>query len=477
MRPTPVGRADPPAVAPAMAGALAYARRHRERFLAELSGLVRFPSVSADPRHAGDVAACASWLADHLRGLGATVARVLPTARHPVVHAAWRGARGQPTALIYGHYDVVPPDPLGAWRSPPFEAIRRGDSLYGRGTSDDKGQLFAHVKALEAWLRTSETLPVNVTCLFEGEEEIGSPSLAGLLANHAREFEADVTVVSDTPMLGPGRPALTYALRGMLSLEMRVAGPRRDLHSGRFGGGVHNPAQVLCDLVSGLHDAAGRVAVAGFYDRVRPVSPAERAAMARTGPTDARILRDAGVSQPWGEPGYTLYERVTLRPALSVDGLTGGHAGPGPKTVIPASARAKLSVRLVPDQEPDEIAALLEQHFAKSAPPTVHMALVRHASVRPFLADLDHPALPAALAAYRAAFGTAPVFLRDGGSIAAVSTLHDVLGQSPLMMGFALPDDGMHGPNERLHLPTFWSAIETNISFLAELARDARGTP
>jgi acetylornithine deacetylase/succinyl-diaminopimelate desuccinylase-like protein len=457
-----------------VAAALAYARRHRERFLAELADFVRFPSVSADPRHADDVVECAGWLAGHLRALGAIGVRIVPTARHPVVHAAWRHETMRPTVLIYGHYDVVSADPLEAWRSPPFEATRQGESLYGRGTSDDKGQLFAHLKAVESLLRTSGTLPANVVCLCDGEEEIGSPSLAAFLASQRDAFQADAVVVSDTPILGPGRPALTYALRGLLSLEARVSGPRRDLHSGRFGGAVHNPAQVLCDLVSSLHDSSGRVAVAGFYDRVRPARAVERAAMARMGPTDAQVRRDAGVDKAWGESGYTLFERLTLRPALSVNGLSGGHAGPGLKTVIPASARTKLSVRLVPDQDPEEIADLLKQHFERLAPATVRLATVSGAAVRPFLADRDHPALPVTLEAYRKGFGSAPAFLRAGGSIPAVTMLQDALGQSPLLMGFALPDDGMHGPNERLHLPTFWSAIETSIWLLAGLAQSFR---
>src|SRR5262245_47697765 len=340
MRGVPVGRADSPAISSGVAAALAYVRNHRERFIAELVDFVRFPSVSADPRHADDVARCTGWLAHHLRGLGATVVRVVPTSRHPVVHAAWRGATERPTVLIYGHYDVVSADPVEAWRSPPFQATRGGESLYGRGTSDDKGQLFAHLKALEALRRTSGTLPVNVVCLCDGEEEIGSPSLEALLTNQRSAFHADAAVVSDTSMLGPARPALTYALRGAVSLEVQISGPRHDLHSGRFGGAVHNPAQVLCDLISSLHDSSGRVAVAGFYDRVRPVHAAERAVMARTGPTDLQVRHDAGIDVGWGEPGYTLSERLALRPALTINGLASGHAGPGLKTVIPARARA-----------------------------------------------------------------------------------------------------------------------------------------
>ena len=454
MRLAPVGRADPPAVAPATAGALAYARRHRERFLAELSDLVRFPSVSADPRHAGNVAACARWLADHLRGLGATVARVLPTARHPVVHGAWRGARGQPIALIYGHYDVVSPDPLGAWRSPPFEATRRGDSLYGRGTSDDKGQLFAHVKALEAWLHTSGTLPVNVTCQFEGEEEIGSPSLGGLLAEYARELAADVAVVSDTSILGSGRPALTYALRGMLSLEMRVAGPRRDLHSGRFGGAVHNPAQVLCDLVSGLHDAAGRVAVAGFYDEVRELSQAERDAIAALAYDERAYLTQVGAPSAFGEPGYTTLERQWARPTLEVNGMWGGYQGPGQKTVIPREAHAKITCRLVPDQRPDEVLARVAHHLEMHVPSgaRLSLSLADHGS-RATHIPADHFALQAADRALQATYGVRPLVVRMGGTVPISELFQRHMELDTVFFSFSTADEDFHAPNEffRVH--------------------------
>ena len=460
----------PPATA-----AIAWARRHRERFLAELAELIRFPSVSADPRRAGDVRGCADWLARHLRQLGLESV-VLPTGGHPLVRAGWHGAPGRPTVLIYGHYDVQPVDPLAAWRSPPFEATRRGDGLHGRGASDDKGQLFAHLKALEAWRRATGTLPLNVVCLFDGEEEIGSPSLARALAEHRAAFEADVTIVSDTPMVGPGRPAVTHALRGMVSLEIRVEGPAHDLHSGTFGGIVPGAAQALCGALAALYDAGGRVAVPGFYDRVRPTTPHERARLRRTGPTDAEVRAQAGHQGGDGEPGYSLHERTTARPAVTVNGLAAGYAGPGPKAVIPARARAKLDVRLVPDQNPDEIAALVERHLAAAVPGTVRLVVDRYASVPPFAAAPDHPAMAAVVAACRTGFGTAPVLLRAGGSIPAVALLQAALGHTPLLLGFALPDDGAHAPNERLHLPTFWSAIDTSIALLAELAGEGGGT-
>ena len=320
----------------------------------ELQDFVRFPSVSAQPRHAGDVKGCAAWLADHLRRIGLEHIRVIPTPRHPIVYADWVLSPGKPTVLIYGHYDVQPADPLREWRSPPFEPVVRGQSLYGRGACDDKGQMFAHVKAIEIHLRTRSLLPVNVKCLFEGEEEIGSPNLIPFLKRHRRALAADVVVMSDSPMADADRPAITYAVRGGLGLELTVRGPRRDLHSGLFGGAVRNPLQALCEIIASLHDRRGRVAIPGFYDQVRLWPPEERATMARNGPSDATVLRDAGAAQGWGEEGYTLHERTTIRPALTINGLVGGYQGPGGKAVIPAVASAKLSFRLVPDQDPGQ---------------------------------------------------------------------------------------------------------------------------
>lgn len=282
---------------------LAYARTHRARFLAELKRLVRFPSVSAQPAHAKDVRACAAWLAEHLQRIGMHGVRVIPTPRHPIVYAEWKWAPGRPTVLVYGHYDVQPPDPLKEWMTPPFAPAVRGRHLYGRGASDDKGQLFAHVKALESYLQTARRLPVNVKCLFEGEEEIGSPNLKPFIERHRRALAADAAVMSDTRMLGPDQPALTYSLRGGLGLELEVAGPKRDLHSGTFGGAVHNPLQALCEIIAGLHDAEGRIAIPGFYDRVRRPDERERSYMATVGPPDARILADAGAGRAWGSPG------------------------------------------------------------------------------------------------------------------------------------------------------------------------------
>ena len=443
---------------------------HRARWLEELKQFIRFPTVSAQPAHADDLKRCAAWLADHLRKIGLQNVRVIPTRRHPLVYADWKRARG-PTVLIYGHYDVQPAEPLNEWRSPPFEPVIQGDNLYGRGACDNKGQMFAHLKALEFCLRSARSLPINVKCLFEGEEEIGSPNLSSFISENERSLAADVAVVSDTRMLGPGRPALTYALRGGLSLELHVHGPGHDLHSGNFGGAIHNPLQALCEIVAKLHDNDGRIAIPGFYDRVRRWSDRERAYMERHGPTDEKILRDAKAEQKWGEPGYTLYERTTIRPALTLNGIIGGYQGEGGKAVIPARSTAKINIRLVPDQEPHEIESMFRTHIANITPLTVRSSVRKVHAGHPVVLDRNHPAMHAAARAYLKGFGRLPVFLRSGGSIPIVSTFQRTLGIPTVLMGFALPDDRIHAPNEKFHLPNLYRGIVTCLSFLDELKK------
>jgi acetylornithine deacetylase/succinyl-diaminopimelate desuccinylase-like protein len=447
--------------------ALAYAQRHRPRFLAELKEFVRFPTVSSQPAYAKDLEKCAVWLAGHLRRLGLENVRILATGGHPIVYGAWQRARGRPTVLVYGHYDVLPADPLSEWRSPPFEPVVRGEDLYGRGSCDDKGQMFVHVKALESYLKTERNLPVNVKCLFEGEDEIGSPHLADFVAKNKRDLHASAAVISDTRMLARGRPAISYAERGTLRMELEVRGPRQDLHSGDFGGAVHNPLQVLCEMIASLHDANGRIRIPGFYDAVRKWSDKERAFMARNGPSDSQILRAAGVEKGWGERGYSLYERTTLRPALTLTGLAGGYQGPGVKQVIPARALAKLSFRLVPDQDPQEIQGLFRDHVTRISPPTVKSTVRVLAAYKPALIRRDDPSMRVAAFAYRKGFGASPVFVRSGGGIPVVNILQEVLGIPTVLMGFGLPDDRIHAPNEKFHLPNFYNGIATSIWFLA----------
>jgi acetylornithine deacetylase/succinyl-diaminopimelate desuccinylase-like protein len=442
----------------------------RRRWLAELAELVRIPSVSSQPRHAADVRRCAAWLADHLRRIGVPRVDVLPTPGHPLVRAVAPGPPGSPTVLVYGHYDVQPVEPLDEWRSPPFSGEIRGDWMLGRGASDDKGPLFAHVKALETFLRRGGP-PVTVKLLLDGEEEIGNPHLEPFLKRHVRSLAADVALISDTRMLAPDRPAITYGLRGSLAFELEVSGPPRDLHSGAFGGAIHNPLQALCEIIARLHDEQGRIAIPGIYGRVRPVGPGARERLRRDGPSEAEILRDAGVERGWGEPGHTLYERTTIRPALTVNGITGGHQGPGGKGIIPARAVAKLSFRLVPDQTPAEVERQLRAWLKRVAPPTVRVALRVRPGVPAVVIDRRHPAMRAAAAACCEGFGAPPVFLRSGGSIPVVEQLQRILGIPTVLLGLSLPGDRIHAPNERFYLPNFFRGIVTSRRFLERIAR------
>jgi acetylornithine deacetylase/succinyl-diaminopimelate desuccinylase-like protein len=454
--------------------ALAYARANRARFVEELKDFIRFPSVSAQPKHADDLRRCSAWLADHLRRSGLQNVRVISTKGHPIVYADWLQVPGRPTVLVYGHYDVQPPEPLNEWHSPPFSPTIRGNNLYGRGASDDKGQMFAHVKALEACLHTQDTLPVNVRCIFEGEEEIGSPGLRSFVERHRRALSADLATVSDMPIPDPGQPAITYAMRGGLSFELEVAGPARDLHSGLYGGAIHNPLQALCEIIAKLHDRNRRVTIPHFYRRVRVWNEGERELMAESGPSNAEVLQNARAANAWGESGFTEYERTTIRPALTVNGIEGGYQGPGTKGVIPARAVAKLSFRLVPDQDPHEIEALLREHIKALTPPTVRSKVRPQSHARAITFDRSHPAMRAAAFAYRTGFGQQPVFLRCGGTIPVVDTFSLALGIPTVLMGFALPDDRMHAPNEKFFLPNFYNGIATSICFLRALARSGR---
>jgi len=450
---------------------LTCAYSNHPRFVTELMDFVRFPSVSAQPQRASDVRRCAEWLAQHLWAIGMEQVQVIPTPRHPIVYADWRRTPQRPTVLIYGHYDVQPPDPLAEWYSPPFEPTIRSNDLYGRGASDDKGQMFTHVKALECYLQTTGELPVNVKCLLEGEEEIGSQNLPAFLERNKDMLVADVAVLSDMRILAPDQPVLTEGLRGALSVGLEIRGPKHDLHSGNFGGAVHNPLQALCEIIAKLHDTNGRVTIPGFYDHVRQWSDRERAYMARVGPSDAQILQDARVKCGWGERGYTLYERTTIRPALTVNGISGGYQGPGVKAVIPARATAKFNFRLVPDQDPGEIYGLFRQYISRITLPTVCSTIRTHLMAKPALVDRNHSAIRAAAVAYRKGFGTSPVFLRSGGTIPVVNLFQTLLGIPTVLMGFALPDDRMHAPNEKFHLPNFFNGIATSIWFLAEVAQ------
>ncbi len=450
---------------------LAYLEAHRDRFLDELKAFLRIPSISSVAAHRADVLRCAEHAVAHLRRIGFPRAEVLSTGGHPVVYAEWLGAPGAPTALVYGHYDVQPVDPLELWETPPFEPQVRDGLLFGRGAVDDKGQVYMHFAAAEAYLATRGRLPVNLKLLIEGEEEIGSPHLDAFVAAHRDLLAADVGVISDTPMYDADHPSLCYGLRGLAYLQVEVEGPATDLHSGTWGGIVTNPALALAQVLAALKDAQGRVTVPGLYAAVRPLTPAERAAFAAL-PFDAeRVAADLGVPVLTGEAGYTPLERLWALPTLDVHGLWGGFSGEGAKTVIPARAGAKLSCRLVPDQDPDTIADLLAAHLERLAPPGVRLRVERLHGGRPVLTPLDHPALQAAGRAIERGFGKPPSFIREGGSIPFVATLVEELKLPCVLLGVGLPNERTHAPNEFFHLVNFYHGMRTVAYLWDELAR------
>jgi len=438
--------------------------------LQELQEFLRIPSVSTQPDHQPDVERAAAWLCEQLSAAGFPRADVMPTAGHPVVYAEWMGAGSDaPTVLIYGHYDVQPPDPMDEWKTPPFEPTIVGDDVFARGASDDKGQMYVHVKAVEALAKTNGSLPVNVKCIFEGEEECGSPSLTPFVHEHIDLLDADVALISDTHILGEDTPSIVYGLRGIVYVEVEVTGPDHDLHSGTYGGAVQNPINALCGMIAQLHDEDGRIAIPGFYDQVRDLSAEERQALAKA-PFDRQSwLQESGVKTDWGEQGYTIVERASARPTLDVNGMWGGYIQPGAKTVLPSRAFAKISMRLVPDQDPEEIAQLAADYLKQIAPPTVSVKVRELHGGDGAIVRRDSPAMQAAFQAYTEVFGREPVFVREGGSIPVVALFQQALDIETVLMGFGLPDDRLHSPNEKFHLPNFYRGIETSIRFMEVL--------
>jgi len=450
--------------------ALDYAERNRERFVDELEQFVRIASISTDPEAKQDIQIAAEWVADQLRSLDMREVKIYPTGRHPVVYGQWlQAGADKPTLLIYGHYDVQPAEPLEKWDSQPFTPTKRGDNLYARGASDMKGQVIASLKAVEALMRTTG-LHVNVKFLLEGEEEIGSPNLESFMREHKDLLKCDFAVNPDTGMIGADTPTITYGLRGLAYFELRLTGPDHDLHSGSFGGVIHNPAQVLCELIAGMHDDQGRVTLPGFYDSVKPLSEEERLELSRLPMDEDFYLTQSGAPALKGETGYTAIERVGGRPTLEVNGLLSGFTGEGTKTVLPAKAMAKISMRLVPNQDPEEVHQQLLQYLEQNAPETVRWEVLKLSSNPASLADLDIPAVKKLSDAMQTVWGKRPVYRREGGSVPVVSHLKQILGVETVNTGFGLPDDNLHGPNEKIHLPTFFRGIQTLIVYLDNLA-------
>jgi len=444
----------------------------KDKFLSELIDFLSIPSISSEPAYKQDMDRCCGWLADNLKSIGFDDVRIVPTDGHSIILAKWNGAgKEAPTVLIYGHYDVQPVDPLGLWISPPFSPRIHNGKIWARGTADDKGQLFCHVKALESFFKSGSPIPCNIILLFEGEEECGSNNLDKFIIENAKDLQCDTVLVSDTEWFAPGLPSICYSLRGISYIEVTVTGPNRDLHSGSYGGGIDNPLNVLCQMVAQLKDSYGRITIPGFYDNVIPLSQEERQEFLRLPFNETEYCDDLGISSVNGEFGYTTLERVWARPTLDLNGIYGGYTGDGAKTILPTKATAKISMRLVPRQKSKDIGEKIAAYLKKIAPPTVKVdATVLHGG-NPVLVPMDSPGVQAAKIAYKEAFNVDPVFMREGGSIPIVELFDEVLHSPTVLMGFGLPNDNVHSPNESYSLDNFFGGIKTSAVFLNEFSK------
>jgi acetylornithine deacetylase/succinyl-diaminopimelate desuccinylase-like protein len=432
---------------------------NRDRYIEELKQYLAIPSISALPQHAGDVRRCAEWTADEMRRIGLQTVRVEETPGHPAVYGEWLGAENAPTILLYGHYDVQPVDPVNLWTSPPFEATVRDGELYARGAVDDKGQVFMHFKAVEAHIKANGRLPVNMKFLIEGEEEVGSANLDNYVRDRKSQLASDVVVISDSPMFDRGIPSICYGLRGLAYYQIDLRGTKSDLHSGSFGGAVANPAMVLAQILAQVKDKSGRIRIPGFYDDVVELKPEERAEFAKLPFNEKKYRQDLGAPKLFGETGYSTLERIWARPTFEVNGLLSGFTGEGAKTVIPAVAMAKVSMRLVPNQDPQKIGDLLEAYLQKTAPKTVEMKLTRMHGGKPWMTAFDNQFVQAAGRAIEKGFGQTPVYNREGGSIPVVATFQEELGLPCVLFGVGLPDENAHAPDEKIDLGNFHNGV------------------
>jgi len=437
-----------------------YQTQHKDRFLSELLELLRIPSVSSRSEHKADMLQCAEAVKQRLLDAGVDKAEVYPTAGHPVVYGEKIIDKSKPTVLVYGHYDVQPVDPLNLWHSGPFEPVIRDGKIYARGSADDKGQFYMHVKAFETMIRTN-SLPTNAKFIIEGEEEIGSPNLATFVSTHTDLLKADVILISDTAMLSLDTPSIDIGVRGLSYIEVEVTGPNRDLHSGVYGGAVANPITMLAKMIASCHDAGNHITIPGFYDDVVEATPEERKLMAKAPYNEEEYKKDLGVTQLWGEKGYTTNERTGIRPTLELNGIWGGYTGEGAKTVLPSKAFAKISARLVPNQSSKVITEKLLTYFRQIAPPGVTVKAEEHHGGEPYMTPIDSKAYKAAARAIEATFHKAPIPVRGGGSIPICSLFEKYLGIKIVFMGFGLDSDNLHSPNEKFDLANFYKGIET----------------
>ena len=450
--------------------ALEYAQSHQEQFLEQLEDFIRIPSVSTDPAHKGDVQRAAEWLANDMRRFGVN-AEVLPTAGHPIVYGEWLGAGASaPTVLVYAHYDVQPAIKSDGWDSEPFEPYRSDGKVYGRGVADDKGHSLLVVKALECYLASGTPCLINLKFLIEGEEESGSENFAGFVRQNVERLKADYCIVADSGLTRADQPDIYYGIRGIAGVEFTVRGPKTDLHSGVHGGYVHNPAQVVAEMVAKLHSDDGSVTVTGFYDAVRTLPEAERAELNKNDLTPQDWADFVGAPQAWGQPEFTLLERVTTRPTLEINGIYGGYTGDGMKTVIPAQASAKITCRLVADQKPAEIAKLVSDYLHQIAPPTVTLEVETHHGGEPVTVPIDSAPVQALVRAFRHHWDAAPHFKRTGGTLPILSVFQEELKLPSVLLGFSLVDSGIHGPNEHFHIDLFYKGLDTLIVLYEELA-------
>lgn len=449
---------------------LAYIEKNQQRYVDELFELLRIPSVSAEPKNSGDVLRCADRIEEFLRDAGVENVKTVDTGGFPFVYGDWLHAKGAPTILIYGHYDVQPVDPIAEWKNPPFEPVIKNGFIHARGVADDKGQIFAHIKAVEAHLKNGG-LPVNVKFLVEGEEEGMAGHIDDVIEKHKNLLKCDAVLISDSHWFSKDLPSMCYALRGISYFEITVRGPKKDLHSGTYGGMIMNPLNALAYIISKLQDENGHILVPGFYDDVLPLTDSERAEFKKLPYKEKEFCAELGIRETWGEKGYTSLERNWVRPSMDVHGIIGGYTGAGPKTVISTHASAKISSRLVPNQDPEKIKALYEDYIQKITPPGVSVEFQWHSMARPVIVPYDNKYVQAASKAFEATFGKKPVFIREGASIPITITFSEILKAPSVLCGIGLPGDNLHAPNERFSLSNFQRGIPCFAAMYSELAK------